>query len=374
MIADMFADRDDTERDALVRVVQELLGAALIDNKPRALDKGAVFCGGTNIGKSEAIKVFGGVFGSQVISAPLSTVESTHGLMPFVRRLPWVLHEAFGQSEWHFSSNVKAIITAEPVQINIKNGPLLTQVVRAPIFWGTNYRPQFKEATRAIVNRLVVIQCSRVFVEGEPLIGAAAEAVRRGYNKPSELVLATELPGVLNWAIAWLRRALERGSIELTSGIKETADAIHRDGNLVAGFLEECVGYDRKARLRVADFCLALSAWWAETKGEDRRQPSNDKIGAALAAMADPRIAINPKELRDTHARYYCGIALNKAGLRYHRTAFESRLFEGKTATATSPEREVNSLIPASWDQKPSVIAMRARHYGGQEREEMDDD
>jgi hypothetical protein len=66
--------------------------------------------------------------------------------------------------------------------------------------------------------------------------------------------------------------------------------------------------------------------------------------------------------MRDNTSRYYCGIALNKAGLHYHKTAFDSRLFEGKVATATPPDCEVNSLIPASWSTRKSVATMAARH------------
>jgi hypothetical protein len=359
MIADVFGDRDSTEQAALVRVVQECMGAALNDKKSRSLSKAMVFWGIQNLGKSGPLDVVAGLFGGSIGSA-IGTVDSTHGMMPFTRRLPWVLHEAFG-GQWHFSSTVKSIITQEPVSINIKNGPIMTQIVRAPIFWATNFQPQFKEATRAIVSRMIVIEVSRVFDEKNP-IGAAAEALRRGFTKPGELVVATELPGVLNWAIAGLKRALERGSIELTSGIEATAEAIHRDSNLVSGFLDECVEYDPMARIKISDFCLAHSAWWMELKGEDRRLPTNESISKALKAIGDKRIGLDQKEMRDNKGRYYCGIALNKAGLRYHKVAYESRLFEGKVATATTPEHEVNSLIPASWDNRKSVIDMRSCH------------
>ncbi|MGY3360518.1 phage/plasmid-associated DNA primase [Bradyrhizobium sp. GM0.4] len=311
MIADMFGDRDETEQRALVGVVQECMGAALIDKKPRALSKACVFWGIQNRAKSGLLDVVTGLFGGNPISAGIGAIEGTHGLMPFQRRVPWILHEAFG-GQWHFSSMVKAIITQEPVTINVKNGPVLSRIVRAPIFWATNFQPQFKESTRAIVDRMIVIEVTRAFVESQP-IGAAAEAIKRGFSKPGEFVIATELPGVLNWAMAGLRRALERGSIELTSGIKKTADAIHRDSNLVAGFLDECIGYDRNARLRTTDFCLAHSAWFLEMKGEDRRLPSNDSIGKALRAIGDPRIGMDVEEMRDNTSRFYCGIALNKA-------------------------------------------------------------
>ncbi|WP_456664223.1 hypothetical protein [Bradyrhizobium sp. LB13.1] len=360
MIGDMFGDKDD--QSDLVRVVQELFGCALIDKKPRSLSKACVFWGIQNLGKSGPLDVIAGLFGKS-ISAPIGSVEGTHGLMPFQHRAPWVLHEAFN-GQWNFSTNVKSIITQDPVQINVKNGPMINTVIRAPIFWATNFQPQFKEATRAIVDRMVVIEVSRQFSNRKP-IGAAAEALRRGFAKPGELVVATELPGVLNWAIAGLRRALERGSIETTNAIEETADAIHKDSNLVAGFLADCVEFDPMARLRSSDFCLAHSAWWLELKGEARRLPTNEAVAKALKAMGDARIGIDRNEMRDSASRYYCGIALNAAGLRYHRAAYESRLFEGKTTTATDPAREVNSLIPVSWNDRETIVKMRAGHDTG---------
>jgi hypothetical protein len=360
MMTDMFGDRDEAEQRALIGVVQELMGATLIDKKPRALSKACVFWGIENRAKSGVLDVVAGLFSGNPIGASLASIEGTHGLMPFQRRAPWILHEAFG-GQWHLSATVKSIITQEPVQINIKNGPMLTTVIRSPIFWATNFQPQFKEATKAIVSRMIVIEVTRAFVEGKP-IGAAAEAIKRGFSKPGEFVVATELPGVLNWAMAGLQRALERGSIASTDSIAETAKTIHNDSNLVAGFLEDCIEYDPMARLNTADFCLAHSAWWMELKGEDRRLPSNEAIGKALKAIGDARIGINRKEMRESQGRYYCGIALNKAGVAYHKIAYESRLFEGKVGKATDPHREVNGLIPVSWDTRKSVIEMRKHH------------
>jgi P4 family phage/plasmid primase-like protien len=372
MIADMFGDKGDDEQRELVRVMQELFGCALIDKKPRSLSKACVLWGIANLGKSGPLDVIAGLFGNS-ISAPIGSVEGTHGLMPFQRRAPWVLHEAFN-GQWNFSTNVKSIITQDPVQINVKNGPMLNTVIRAPIFWATNFQPQFKEATRAIVDRMIVIEVSRQFDNRKP-IGAAAEALRRGFSKPGELVVATELPGLLNWAIAGLRRALERGSIETTKAVEKTSDAIHKDSNLVAGFLDECIDFDPMARIRVSDFCLAHTAWWMELKGEDRRLPTNEAIGKAMKAVGDPRIGMDPDEMRDSTSRYYCGVALNRRGLSFHRTAYESRLFEGKIASATDPQREVNRLIPATWDARISVQRMRVhQHLRPNDRAVMTDD
>lgn len=361
MLNDFFGDRSEEQRADLARVVQECLGAAMVDTKPRALSKALILRGGSNFGKSGILEVLGGLFGDEQIATGLEALEGSHGLMAFTKRLPWVLHEAFDQGKWHFSSAVKAIITGEPVSINIKNGPMLSQRVKAPIFWGTNHPPQFKEATKAIINRMIVIECRREFIEGQP-VGAAAEAFRRGFEKPSTLILETEMPGLLNWALVGLQTALKRQFIEVPDEVKDTADEIRRDSNLVAGFLEECIEFDRDRRVSTPDFCAAFAVWWLENKGEDRRVPSNEAVGKALSAMGDPRVAINPKELRETTRRYYAGIKLNEQGLALWKRANESKLFEGKVASTTPVDGQVNSLIPESWMKKTCIQAMRIRH------------
>src|SRR5258708_2648726 len=357
MIGDFFSDREPEVAAALIGVMQEVLGAGLIDDKPRSLSKALILQGGSNVGKSGILEVFGGLFGNETISISIEHLENAHGLMPFIKRLPWVLHEAFTQNRWHFSSFVKAMITGEPCNINVKNAPMLSQRVRPPIFWATNYPPQFKEATKAIVNRLIVIEGRTEFIEGKP-IGAAAEALRRGFSKPSELVLACELSGLLNWAIAGLQRALARGFIELTDEIRKTAIDIRRDSNLVAEFIDDCVTFDRDRRLSTPDFCAAFSVWWMEHQGVHRSLPSNEAIGKAVVALADRRIAAD-SGLRHTHRRYYCGVKLNEDGLAFWRRARDATAFEGKVASVSAAEGDVNGWIPADWFARKSVQAMQ---------------
>src|SRR4029077_18154509 len=123
-----------------------------------------------------------------------------------------------------------------------------------------------------------------------------------------------------------------------------------------------CVVYDPDRRVSAPDFCLAFGAWWLANKGENRQVPSNESIGKNLLAMADSMIAISNKELRDNTRRYYAGIALNEEGLSFHRAGADLQELRGKTANATEPKGQVNSLIPDSWRSKPSIFAMRKRH------------
>src|SRR4051812_23075953 len=134
MLADAFADRPPAQRAAVIGTLQECLGAALIDVKPRGLRKALIFVGGTSSGKSQLLAVLGGMFGTGRIAQAIAAVDTPHGLMQFQRRAPWILDEAFNQSVWNLSATVKTLITGEAVPINVKHGPLIHHHFLGPIF------------------------------------------------------------------------------------------------------------------------------------------------------------------------------------------------------------------------------------------------
>jgi P4 family phage/plasmid primase-like protien len=358
MLDDFFGDRPAELRDATKATLQEILGAGLMENKARALTRALVLEGPSEAGKTRILDVLSGLFCDRPIATPLDVLGGTHGLMEFRRRAPWVLHEAFNAGQWHLSSVVKSILTGDPVQINIKNGAIVTQRIKSPVFWGTNHPPQFKEATKAIVNRMIVIKCRTVF-DPKNLVGAAAEGRKRGYAEPSDFILKEEKSGLLNWAVEGLRRALARGHIEITAEVAATMETVRQDSNIVAGFLDECADYSADAMVSVPDFCAAFSVWWGENKGEDRRTPSNESIGRAMTALGDNRIATDGKELRDNSRRYYGGLHLNSIGLDYWSAASGEGLAKGKTARTSPSRNEVNRLIPNAWHDRPAIVRLR---------------
>jgi hypothetical protein len=130
---------------------------------------------------------------------------------------------------------------------------------------------------------------------------------------------------------------------------------------LVAGFLEECVSYDPGYMISTSDFCAAFSVYWTENKGEDRRTPSNESIGKALVAFADPRIGVDGKDLRDNKRRYYAGVHLNSIGLEYWKAAAEDDLAGGKTARISDSQGHVNQLLLPRWSELPVILKLK-RH------------
>ncbi|MCK1521925.1 DNA primase family protein [Bradyrhizobium sp. 17] len=239
---DAFADMTAPDRKTTVELVQELVGMALIDNKPKALSRALVLYGGPDTGKTVALKVITALFGGAITTA-FAKLEGNHGLQSFVQRLPWVLGEAFNQAGWHVSDMVKCIITGDPVEINGKNIPAISMKANTPAFWATNHPPKFRESSGSMATRMLIIPMTRTFDKESPVGVAAAARKSNPAWEPFDLIINTELPGVLNWALTGLKRALERGHFVNTKAGNDLLEQSRKDSNVAASFLEECVTY-----------------------------------------------------------------------------------------------------------------------------------
>lgn len=345
---------DAFEGDAeTIQFVKELVGTSLVAKKPRSLTRVLVLLGASNSGKSNLINVMAGLVSNGVNSTPLATLENAHGLVNFLSPHPWVLHEAFEQAKWEMSATTKALLSGDPVTVNVKNGALISHRWRGAAFWGTNVPPQFKEASRAMENRLAIVNVKRVY-DHTQVVGAAALARDRGYSSPAELVLTTEKEGVLAWAIDGLRSAMARGYFKMTDEMAESLHAMRMASNIASGFMEECCEFTHTEMVSTPDFYAAFSAWWRENKGGII--PTVDSLGRAMSSLSDPRIAIG---LKHNHVRHYAGIKLTGSGLDYWNAHAQSAFSERSGLRISSSADEVNKEIPGAWDRHEQVVRLR---------------
>jgi phage/plasmid-associated DNA primase len=342
--------------EATIDVLQEALGAALLTNKPRAMTRALLLWGDSHSGKSNILQVFGGLFGNAQITVPFKTLDNPHGTMPFLRSSPWLLNEAFEQSTWHPNATVKAILAGEPISINIKNGPLFTHTFRGPVFWGSNYPPQFRDASSAMGNRVLIIRCHAKFQDNKPM-GTALEARRLGYDHPYELVLETEKPGILNWALAGLARLRKRGYFEQTPEMLEALHEMRVESNYVAGFFSDGHAVtDESCMVGSQDLCAAITMWQSAQYGEDRRLLSNKSISKQINAAFD-RDVVN---YRSNGMNCYVGVRLTESGLKLWEamTGFYGSLPPGKHWSISGCVEDVNKPAPLSLKE---ALALRAQ-------------
>ena len=349
--------RDDYDLDAgTISFLQECAGAALLVEKPRGLRRALVMLGPSNTGKSNILNVLAGLVSKFQNSTALPTLENAHGLMSFLKPHPWVLHEAFEQSRWEMSATAKAILSGDDIQVNVKNGPLINMRFKQPVFWGTNTPPQFREFSRAMENRLAIVKMHRAF---NPLqvVGTARLAMEQGYGNPAELVLATEKSALFNWALAGLKRAMERGYFEFTNQMQTALHSMRTESNMALGFIEACCTYDLDAYITTADFNGAFRTWWADHRGG--QIPSGDSLGRAMSSLSDPRVLtgqqINKK-------RIYAGIKLNEAGIDCWNAFAASRAAEETGMRVSNNDQEVNRVLGPIQLQKVEFTTMQEAH------------
>ena len=200
-----------------------------------------------------------------------------------------MLDEAFDIGVWHLSATVKAIISREPLSINPKNRALITKPISAPAIWGTNHPPTFKENTEAMVNRLLIVLLKRVFEKDNPVgVAAKARAVNPAWE-PSDLILARERAGLLNWMLIGLQRVLERGNFINTGGGEAALDEMKLEANPVGGFIARLHRIRRQRDDVDSGLLCRLHRLARGNHGDEKANFSRAFVGKHLRALAHPR-------------------------------------------------------------------------------------
>lgn len=335
-------------------LLQEMFGSFLSPERPLDMRRALVLLGASHTGKSSLLKVVAKFFGPGVNATKLESVEGNHGTMAFMKPDPWILHEAFRPNHWEVSMTVKAILSADDVPVNLKFGELLSHVFKHPVAWGTNHPPQFKEDTKAMQNRLVMIKCEREFHDEEP-VGAAVEARRLGYNSLAEFFMAEEMPGILNWAIEGYKRLAARGRFDLPEETKALLQEMRDDSSIVAGFIRDCCEFDPDTMVANPDFMAAWTSWFREERSRDtHKTPAIDAVKSALKNLNDRRI---DPTYKTGSGRYVAGIKLNEQGLAHWSAYSTSREAQDGAVRLSHPD-EVNKTRgqPRRRSGRPSLV------------------
>lgn len=184
--------------DSSVRaVLQEFFGMCYLDRRRLSVEKFLLLIGGGANGKSVIFEVMKAVFGEDNVSTFDSQQLVDEKMVPYVkgRRLNFAPDMRRSSS---FDSALKALSSGQDVTGRRIYGEA-EKVQCPPLCFAMNEMPFFKDTTDAFFRRLIPIR----FEVTIPPQRQDRSLVRR--------IVASDLPGIFNWAIAGRNRLLASG-------------------------------------------------------------------------------------------------------------------------------------------------------------------
>lgn len=184
--------------DSSVRaVLQEFFGMCYLDRRRISVEKFLLLIGGGANGKSVIFEVMKAVFGEDNVSTFDSQQLIDEKMVPYVkgRRLNFAPDMRRSSS---FDSALKALSSGQDVTGRRIYGDA-EKVQCPPLCFAMNEMPFFKDTTDAFFRRLIPIR----FEVTIPPQRQDRSLVRR--------IVASDLPGIFNWAIAGRNRLLASG-------------------------------------------------------------------------------------------------------------------------------------------------------------------
>ncbi len=282
---------DDAESLA---TLQQWFGYCLLPSTEQ--HKMMMLVGPPRSGKGTIGRVLQQLIGKTNVANPkLASLEGPFGLQPLVGKLVGLVSDArlSGRVDGvAVVENLLSISGEDSQDVHRKNLPTLTGV-RLPIRFMilTNELPNMRDVSGALITRVILLRLVEDFIGRE--------------DKTLTARLLTELPGILNWAIAgWDRLQQEGGFIQPESG-RELLEDLEGLASPVKTFVGDCCEIGPEC----TDFCdVIFRAWqdWCETHGRDHTG-TVQTFGRDLRA-AFPHIRTMQPRIYGSRQRTYQGI------------------------------------------------------------------
>lgn len=155
-------------------------------------------------------------------------------------------------------ATVKAATGDDPLTARFFRKEFFTFTPEFKIFLATNHKPQIVGTDDGIWRRIRMIPFNVRFWDGDK--GETGPAHLRADKSLGEKILANELSGVLNWALAGCMEYLECG-LPSPEAVKGATNAYREEMDPVSQFIDECAVKDDELMVLKGDFHKAFSRW-----------------------------------------------------------------------------------------------------------------
>lgn len=265
------------------------------------LHKILLMVGPTRGGKGTIARILQALIGKRNSCGPtLHSLGGEYGLAPLIGKSLAVVSDVrfSGKNGAAVVERLLSISGEDTLTINIKYKEQWSGKLPCRLHVMSNELPKLGDASAAIIGRFVLLQTSRSWLGKE--------------DYKLESGLRTELTGILNWALAGLKRlAIERDNRFTPVPESDAATQMMRDlASPIAAFVRErCWTKDRNASVGV-DVLYGDYKGWCDDQGLPRS--SKDVFGRDLRAACPWVRKVRPRD--DGSRRYvYSGIRLREA-------------------------------------------------------------
>jgi putative DNA primase/helicase len=276
-----------------VALLQEYMGYVLCGRTD--MQKMLLLIGPTRSGKGTIARMLTELVGRGHVTGPtLASMGTNFGLSPLLGKPLAIISDArLGSAPSHTVVERLLSITGEDMlTVDRKyrepwSGKLPTRFVVL-----SNELPRFSDSSGAIANRLLILQMTESFLGRE--------------DRTLDAVLATELAGILNWALEGLDRLVANGKFTVPSSSNDAATLLMDLASPVSAFVRDrCICKTTEMVTKDALY----RAWkdWAEENGH--RPGAKSSFGRDLRA-AVPGLNPGQTTIDDVRTHVYYKIGL----------------------------------------------------------------
>lgn len=317
-----------------IEALQMWIGYCLIADTSQ--HKALLIIGPPRGGKGVLLRIFAALLGEHNIAAPsLASLAQNFGIYPLIGKLAAIIADAHAPNHLLvlILDKLKGIIGEDSMTIDRKNRDPITLKLGVRFMLATNELSAFPDPSGALAARFIIIQLQNSFLGKE--------------DRGLEPRLMAELPGILNWALAGLRKYLDLGKlIQPASGVASLQQLRHLTSPMIE-FVEDLCEYPAPGKSIDKELLRDAFDCWARDRGAEKASATQFgiKLHAACPAIKDGTHG----KRGEPRVKKYLNICLTEAGRDFvHQQKTQGGYFNQSDAKKMKDELDLTAKRLAS--------------------------
>lgn len=280
---------------ASIDCLQEWLGYLLTAATDQ--QKALMIVGPKRSGKGTIGRVIVRLLGAGNVASPtLASLGQPFGLQVLIGKTAALISDARlgGRADIAaIAENLLRITGEDEISVDRKFQTSYTARLISRLIVLTNEVPVFRDAASALPSRFVILRTTRSFIGQE--------------DHQLEHKLVAELPGILAWALAGLRRLRERGRFVQPEDGAAALRLMEDLASPIGAFLRERCVVERGGHVPIGSL---YDAWREWCKEHGRDSPGTEQTFGRDIAAAAPQVRPSQRRINGERVRYYEGLRI----------------------------------------------------------------